>query len=939
MATKIKIAELDINTDALIKATADVKKEIDSLKKAQKDLTKNGETSSKQFVKNSADLKALSSAYNKNLKALSENTQATADQAHRTEILALTLEQEATSIKEAREQNKLLNKLRNEANVTTEEGRNELLKLNQKLDENNKFIKENADAYLKQKINIGNYTDSMIEALETNQKNIKTLKDNNKELEALRDSTKEGGDEWNFYQSEINNTNTQINILIGSVEELNDEAESTASISKLLSGGFKGLAEDAKSAGGASKLLGSSLKVAAKGMFGMVKASLAFIATPIGAVLAAIVLAFALVKNAMSRSEEATNKITKIFTTFSGIVSKLLKFLEPLGSFLIDGIVVGFELAGQAAEKALDIISSGLSLLGFDDAAKSVTEFKEEMSEAAGAAAKLADAEAQLQKSQRESRRIQLEFQKDAEKLRQIRDDETKSFAERQKANEELGAVLKKQQEEELKIAQQSLLVANLRIDAEGQTTDLLNARADALAEISDIQERITGQESEQLTNRVALQKEANDKAIEQQKGLLDLFIAQQGIKAKSLEEEVTIAQEVSNRKQKILAAELANRKITQAQFDAGVIEAQNELLTVQTNLTISNAERELSAHEGLNTSKIESDKFFTEQSLAIEQERLDGIAEKQREFQAIRLDEGVINEQEFNDAINLINEENRIANAEAELLRKEAKEEQQLIDLENKAILDEENFNNAFELETARELRRFEAEKKAAIKTGASLELINRKHVANQKKIDQGLQDSKIAATGATLQIVTGILGEESAAGKAAALAQALINTYQGISAGVALGYPAAIPAVIAAAAAGFGAVKKITSTSTKFEAGGLQEIGGSRHSAGGTKFMGEDGTSFEAESGELIGVMNRNAARHFMDFNNSYPSGNSTPTFFQGGGIISRGVTSQTVDTNELARITQQAVASLPPPIVTVEDINAGQIDTADVVSGADI
>lgn len=50
-------------------------------------------------------------------------------------------------------------------------------------------------------------------------------------------------------------------------------------------------------------------------------------------------------------------------------------------------------------------------------------------------------------------------------------------------------------------------MVANLRIDAEGKTTDLLDARAEALAEISDIQERITGQESEQLTNRVSLQK------------------------------------------------------------------------------------------------------------------------------------------------------------------------------------------------------------------------------------------------------------------------------------------------------------------------------------------------------------------------------------------------------------------------------------------------
>ena len=211
-----------------------------------------------------------------------------------------------------------------------------------------------------------------------------------------------------------------------------------------MNGGISGFITRSKEAGGAGNLLKSSLGGAAKGFLGMTKASLAFIATPIGAVLAAIVLAFALVKNAIGRSEEATNKITKIFKTFSGIVSRLLKFLEPLGEFLIDGLVVGFELAGKAAEKALDIISSGLKVLGFDDAAKNVTEFKDEMTKASKAAQTLADAEAQLQKSQRESRKIQLDFQKDAEKLRQIRDDETKSFAERQKSKQRIRSGIKK---------------------------------------------------------------------------------------------------------------------------------------------------------------------------------------------------------------------------------------------------------------------------------------------------------------------------------------------------------------------------------------------------------------------------------------------------------------------------------------------------------------
>jgi hypothetical protein len=75
-------------------------------------------------------------------------------------------------------------------------------------------------------------------------------------------------------------------------------------------------------------------------------------------------------------------------------------------------------------------------------------------------------------------------------------------------------------------------------------------------------------------------------------------------------------------------------------------------------------------------------------------------------------------------------------------------------------------------------------------------------------------LKNAKIKATTDTLNIVSDILGKESAAGKAVAIASALINTYLGISAGVKLGYPAAIPAVLAAAATGFKAVKNIMST-----------------------------------------------------------------------------------------------------------------------------
>jgi hydrogenase maturation factor HypF (carbamoyltransferase family) len=125
--------------------------------------------------------------------------------------------------------------------------------------------------------------------------------------------------------------------------------------------------------------------------------------------------------------------------------------------------------------------------------------------------------------------------------------------------------------------------------------------------------------------------------------------------------------------------------------------------------------------------------------------------------------------------------------NDAAQLVRDEAKKGADIINLENQRILDEENYTTDYALQTERERIRYEAELAAANKSGADTTLITAKHALAKEKIEENLQASKVAALGASLGIVSDILGKESAAGKAAALAQAVINTYQGITAGIA--------------------------------------------------------------------------------------------------------------------------------------------------------
>jgi len=121
---------------------------------------------------------------------------------------------------------------------------------------------------------------------------------------------------------------------------------------------------------------------------------------------------------------------------------------------------------------------------------------------------------------------------------------------------------------------------------------------------------------------------------------------------------------------------------------------------------------------------------------------------------------------------------------------------------------------------EDAAEAERQAAEEK---KTQQQSEAWQRRAAEIKQINETELQDAKILAqqklqlaadTANALGALSDVLGKQTVAGKALAVAQALINTYQGISRGVAMGMPWGIPSIIAAAATGFKAVKDILKT-----------------------------------------------------------------------------------------------------------------------------
>lgn len=185
---------------------------------------------------------------------------------------------------------------------------------------------------------------------------------------------------------------------------------------------------------------------------------------------------------------------------------------------------------------------------GFNAAKDAVVKFaekaKDNYDKAAEATMALAGAEKQLVVNQIALEKQQLTSLRLAEKQRQVRDDISKSFAERIAANKELGDVLDEQAKKELGIAQQNLNIARLKEKADGKNIESIQAIGDAELKILEIRERITGQRSEQLVNEQALIKEQTDKDKENAQKLADfkkgLLNGEKEDKLKQIEDEKT---------------------------------------------------------------------------------------------------------------------------------------------------------------------------------------------------------------------------------------------------------------------------------------------------------------------------------------------------------------------------------------------------------------
>ncbi len=167
------------------------------------------------------------------------------------------------------------------------------------------------------------------------------------------------------------------------------------------------------------------------------------------------------------------------------------------------------DAAIEASKKVGDNIAEAITEVGnmtkiaVDTATEGIKEIS--ISAAFETGKTLAKAKSQIELLEVLRAKQQFQSQLDAEIQRQIRDDVNKTFDERIAANEELGRVLDDQLEKEQFAANEKVRIALLELDANENNMKLKVAYQQALLEQLDLEERVAGQRSEQLTNETAL--------------------------------------------------------------------------------------------------------------------------------------------------------------------------------------------------------------------------------------------------------------------------------------------------------------------------------------------------------------------------------------------------------------------------------------------------
>lgn len=842
------VLTIDLDTEKLTKQSAFLQKEVDRLTASQKQLRDEGKQGTVAYQKQETTLRGLKKELGSTKKQIDDNIKATKTQQGSNDQLRATL---SILTKE-------YNSLSKEQRTNTKVGQDLGKQIKSVSDE----LKENESAIGDNRRNVGNYT------------------------------------------SALSGMGGQLGKAIAAISTLTATAEANAAA-------MTGMAASSLTAGAAMGALRAGALKAVGAVKQLTVASLRFILTPIGAIIAAIALAVGSLVAFFSKSQAGIEKFDKATRVVSTVVDVFVDRIILLGSALFNLLTLDFSGFASDAKAAF----SGVA---------------DEIIREVAAAAELEDQLKALERAENdqiitgEIRKAQIAELKLAAK------DESKTLKEKIDSLSEARRLIDENIAVEQKLQEQRIAQI-LGITDEAKLRKVLNSVIEdgnqlALEEIglSNSTEEDRKKANEEIANLIRLRKESADSQKEiasEQVGLIRQAAAE---REKALKAEQDIIEKTRSAYQS-LTQSFIDFERKQLTFIGISLKEQLKLLQRQQALELKiledkfkKQEQELrksgasekAIREGLLNLQIQEQKELTLLIANSEQERLEletKAAKALSDARASILDE--------------IHKGNLTAD-EQELLASQQKYDalyQQLVD----AKLTEDEFLIAQAEIKAQQEKEFTALTKKQQEERTKKE---KEEADKRRQIAQAELEAKIGLLQGLSEIVSEAAGEQTEAAKAIATASALASTFAAINktmAEPALPFPTNVIQSAIIGGKGLINVAKIQ----KLEDGDMMEIGGRRHSAGGTKFFGEDGTKFEAERGEKLIVMNRNASamiNKLSDLNamtggKSFGSGASN--YFQDGGIVERSVSSgvdRSVEINDLI----QAVIDRPVQ-VSIQEI----------------
>ena len=675
-------------------------------------------------------------------------------------------------------------------------------------------------------------------------------------------------------------------------------------------------AEDIEAAtanlGGMTGATGQMIKGMTGGIASIKAFNAALMANPFVAIASAILAVISAIGKLMDRNNELAVSVKTILAPIELIITKVLDAVAALFA----EIVKVFEWLAEAYIK----VYNWLGLIS-DETVKSIET-----------ARGMAQVQRDIYNAETDNVLVLARQRRELEKMKTIVSEQTKSLQERTEAADRGVEILRQMEEAELGVLRAKYEQIKAQNALSYTSDEDRRKEVEALAALEQKQAEYEAQRRELIGQRSGFEiTERANAAAADKKRAEDYAKAQ-----KEAAEKAKKAKEDADKK----AAETAKRIQQEVlkSYETGITELQ--LRIRERNIGIVDKRKSLEDQNELNQAILEKERYRLEQGLIT-----------QAEFDNIRYEQQVA----FQEKVAAIE-------AEEEAKRKEAK----AMDLENQRAIEEENITSDFERETLRLEQQYQMEVAAAEKVGADVTLIEAKYAQIREKREKELVNAKLQMTADIAGQISNIMGQESAAGKVFALAQATINTYLGASKAIAQGGIWGVAQAAIVIAAGLKQVASIakvkedvpkTNTSVRKYAKGGQIFGPS-HSQGGVTFVGSNGQRFEAEGGENMYILNRKASSAInalsalnMQYGGRSFGGSNVYKYADGGGfdvLSAQSLTNLNKAVKKDVDLSPKTIAAIalafvdgvqnaPNPVVSVQDITDVQQGRTLVIDSA--